>query len=95
MIRHMVFWKIEPSLDRKDVYEEMKKRLEGLVGIVPGLLSAEVGLNISRGDYDVALTSVLDSRDSLDGYQMHPAHLEVKKYVHSVICGRASIDYEF
>ena len=43
---------------------------------------------------NTALYSELESREALDIYATHPAHMEVKKFVHSVICERANCDYE-
>ena len=91
MVKHIVMWKLS---DREKVAEnaaEMKRLLEGLVGVVPGLLRAEVGAGFAG--WDVALYSELESRAALDVYATHPAHMEVKKFVHSVICERASCDY--
>lgn len=94
MIRHIVFWKICPDTDRHAAAAGIKQRLEPLVGIVPGLVSAEVGEVPAGGDWDAALCAVLESEEALRVYQTHPAHLAAKTYVHSVICGRTCVDYK-
>ena len=94
MIKHIVFWKIRNDENKQQNMEHMKTILTNLVGVVPGLISAEVGFNYNPNGYDIALYSVLESKEALDGYQEHPAHLEVKKFVHSVITDRAVTDYE-
>lgn len=94
MIKHIVFWKVRDDENKQKNMENMRKFLTDLVGVVPGLISAEVGFNCNPNGYDIALYSVLESKEALDGYQVHPAHLEVKKFVHSVITDRAVTDYE-
>lgn len=97
MVKHIVFWKLQENAEGKSKQENfqlMKQKLEGLVGIVPGLLSAQVGFNHNGGEYDVALVSELESKDALEAYRIHPAHKEVQKFVHSVICGRTAVDFE-
>jgi heme-degrading monooxygenase HmoA len=74
---------------------QMKEKLEGLVGQVPGLLTAEVSyLNFTDGGYDVALVSTHTDREALAVYQNHPAHLAVKAFVHSVVTARVCHDAE-
>lgn len=93
MICHIVFWKLKEENKAENV-AIIKQRLEALVGIVPGLLDANVGLNYNGGDYDAALVSHLESKEALDGYAVHPAHVEVKQFVHAVAVARQSVDYE-
>jgi antibiotic biosynthesis monooxygenase (ABM) superfamily enzyme len=97
MIKHIVFWKLEENAggqSKEANFRVMKEKLEALVGIVPGLLSAQVGFNYNGGDFDAALVSELESREALEAYRVHPAHKEVQKFVHSVICGRTALDFE-
>lgn len=75
--------------------EEMKKRLTALVGKVDGLISAEVGFNFNEKGYDLALYSIFKDKAALDGYQVHPDHLKVKEFVHSVITDRAVVILNF
>ena len=75
--------------------EEMKSRLTSLVGKVDGLISAEVGFNFNEKGFDLALYSIFTDKAALDGYQIHPEHLKVKEFVHSVITDRNVVDYEF
>ena len=58
----------------------------------PGLSSAQVGLGFNG--FDVGLVCTLDSREALDAYQCHPAHMAVKEYVHTVIAERVCCDFE-
>ena len=96
MVTHIVFWNLKeaPEAERAASARKMKELLEWLVGRVPGLLSAGVHQNFTPGGYDLCLVSQLTDRAALEAYQVHPAHLEVKKFVHSVVCQRAAVDYE-
>ena len=92
MVRHMVFWKLRPE-GLEEHAGEMKRRLEALVGVVPGLQKAEVA-RCFGSEWDVCLYTELASREALAAYQDHPAHRAVKEYVHAVTCGRAAADAE-
>lgn len=94
MIKHIVFWNVRNDENKESNMKEMRKKLTSLVGVVPGLISAEVGFNYNPKGYDVALYSVFESKEALDGYQVHPEHLKVKEFVHSVITERACAEYE-
>ena len=93
MVKHIVLWNLTDPAHKDENAAQMKEKLEGLVGVVPGLVSAQVGRGFSG--FDVALVSELTDRDALAVYQDHPAHREVKKFVHSVISERVSCDYDF
>ncbi len=94
MIKHIVLWKLAEPDRKAENTAQMKKMLEGLVGIVPGLLKLEVNPNINPNGFDVCLYSEFEDKAALDGYQTHPAHLECKKFVHSVISDRTAADFE-
>ena len=92
MVTHIVLWNLKDKSQKAQQGGEMKRRLEALVGVVPGLLRAEVGVGFNG--YDVALYTELEDRAALAVYGDHPAHCKVKEFVHSVICERVCCDYE-
>ena len=97
MARHIVLWKLADNAGGKSKKENMaimKEKLEGLVGQVDGLLSAQVTENFTPGGYDLCLVSTHTDAAALAAYQNHPAHLKVKEFVHTVITDRASHDTE-
>ena len=97
MIRHIVFWKLKDSAEGKTKRENgctIKEKLEALVGKIEGLISAEVGENYNGGDFDFCLNSTFADDAALKGYQTHPLHLEVRAFVHKVICDRTAVDFE-
>ena len=97
MVRHIVFWKLKEEAERRTKWENakiIKDGLEALVGVIPGLLEAEVGLNINGGEYDAALSSKFRSMDALKEYDIHPEHQKVRDFVKKVNISRVAIDYE-
>ena len=92
MVTHIVMWKLKDGETKEGAGQEMKKRLEGLVGQVPGMLDARVHIGFSG--YDLALVSHHGSRADLEVYRCPPAHMKVKGGVHAVITERAAGDFE-
>lgn len=97
MIKHIVFWNFKDSfngMDKNQIISKLKYDLEALVGVVPGLLRAEVGIGINPNGYECCLYSELESPEALAVYQSHPAHMKVKDFVASVATARAVCDFE-
>lgn len=96
MIKHIVFWNLKEEAEQGVKAENaltIKEGLEALVGVVPGLLKAEVGIGIPENGWDLCLYSEFDSKEHLEAYRSHPAHKKVQKFVHQVITERAACDY--
>ena len=56
----------------------IKSGLEGLRGIVPGLVDITVRTEgLASSNADLMLDSTFESEDALKGYAQHPAHVEV------------------
>ena len=97
MVQHIVLWKLADTAagaDKATNARLMKEKLEALVGVIPGLLEATVGFNFNGGTYDVALTTRFTDREALAVYADHPAHVEVKSFVHAVATERTCVDCE-
>jgi hypothetical protein len=78
--------------------QKMKEALEALQGEIEGLVEIEVGFDFNQSEaaYDIALYSVLESKEALAFYQNHPKHIEVaNNLVRQVATQRAVVDYEF
>lgn len=97
MIQHLVMWSFREDLQgaaREEAAEKMKKDLEALVGIVPGLISAKVLTEVlPSSTCDIALLTTLESQEALKGYAIHPEHLKVADFIKAVTCNRAALDY--
>ena len=93
MVTHMVFWKLKDG-GKEENARIIKENLEALVGVIPGLLELRVGVNISGGEYDLALCARFASMLALHGYETHPEHLRARAFVKQVAAGRAAVDFE-
>ena len=94
MIKHIVTWKLKDDIDKSIVAQNIKKELEGLLGKVENLLSAEV--NIDKSGDTLILDSTLTSFDALKEYQTHPEHVKVADtFVRPYAAQRISVDYEY
>ena len=99
MIKHIVFWRLKGREDAKSRDENaraIKDRIEGLRGKIPGMLHIEAGVDFNGSDSacDVVLYSEFESKAALDGYQDHPAHLEIAKFIADRRSERRTVDYE-
>ena len=79
-----------------NIRKGIKEGLEGLVGKVPGLISAHVQIDrLPSSNADVMLDSVIESPEALKNYAVHPEHVavangKVRPYTKSRTC----IDFE-
>jgi len=99
MVRHVILWTL------KDVYsgaqiEEIKSGikagLEGLEGKIPGLISIKVYTDGLKGsNADLMLDSSFVDEESLRGYAVHPAHVQVaNEMVRPFTATRTCLDFE-
>lgn len=99
MVKHIVLWNFVEGFSEEQKQEaagKMKELLEPIKALVPGAVEIEVLYNqLSSSNRDVALISTFETVEALETYQKHPAHVEAGKYVRSVTCNRACMDYEF
>ncbi len=97
MVRHIVLWNFVEGLsdaERAKAGEKMKALLEPIKELVPGALEIQVVKNdLASSNRDIALISSFETEEALAVYQNHPAHVEAGKYVWSVTCNRACMDY--
>lgn len=81
MVKHVILWNLKEEYsaeEKEQIKKGIKEGLEGLKGVVPGLLEIEISINpLPSANCDVMLYSVLESEEALKGYAVHPAHVEV------------------
>jgi hypothetical protein len=99
MIKHIVMWRVkdrENAATREESCRAIKQKIEALRGRIPGLLRIEAGVDFNGSDtaMDVVLYSEFESRAALDGYQVHPAHQEMAKFIGDRRSERRIVDYE-
>ena len=99
MIHHIVMWQLKEDIEetkQASIRANAKVQLEGLKGIIPGLLSVKVITDLlDSSTHDMALVTTLESKEALEAYQSHPAHVEVANtYIRPFVCNRSCLDYE-
>lgn len=100
MVKHIILWTLNPELSEKEketVKADIKEGLEGLVGKVPGLISAKVHIDgrLASSNADLMLDSTLESEEALKGYAVHPAHVAVANgKVRPYTVQRVCLDFE-
>jgi len=98
MVKHIVLWNFVDTLtkeERDNAYLKMKELLVPIKDLVPGAVEIQVVKNeLESSNKDVALISTFETEEALKAYQVHPAHVEAGKFVCSVTCDRACLDYE-
>ena len=100
MIKHIVIWKLNNKTLPLEECEDalaIKDALENLVGKIPGLLKAEVGVDFRGKETsgDIVLYSEFESKEALENYQDHPEHVQVgRDIVRPRTFDRKMIDYQ-
>ena len=79
MVKHVILWKLTDDLaDKASVKAGIKAGLEGLKGVVPGLVDIRVITDgLASSNADVMLDSTLADEAALKAYAVHPAHVAV------------------
>ena len=99
MVKHIILWQLKDEFseeEKMNIRKGIKEGLEGLVGKVPGLISAHVQIDrLPSSNADVMLDSVIESPEALKNYAVHPEHVavangKVRPYTKSRTC----IDFE-
>jgi hypothetical protein len=100
MVKHIILWKLkaEYSGDKKaEILSGIKKNLEALAGVVPGLTDIKVNCEnvLASSNADLMLDSTLESAEALKGYAVHPAHVAAADtFVRPFTEVRLCLDYE-
>lgn len=79
MVKHVILWKLKDNLaDVPSVKAGIKAGLEGLMGVIPGLVEIKVQTEgLPSSNADVMLDSTFVDAAALKAYATHPAHVEV------------------
>ena len=95
MLTHIVVWKYRADVS-ESMREEHRAQLRSLGNIVPGIQSLSVGSDTlhSPRSYDTGLVAIFRDRSVLDAYTVHPDHVKVVEFGHSVIETMAKVDFE-
>ncbi len=98
MIKHIILWQLKDELSesaKNNVKIQIKKGLEDLVGIVPGLVDVKVQIDsLPSSNTDIMLDSTVEDETALHSYAIHPAHVAVKDNIIAPnVKSRYCIDY--
>ncbi|MDA3907851.1 MAG: Dabb family protein [Sulfurimonas sp.] len=94
MIVHIVMFKFKD--ENKDAnIEEVTKRLNALVNLIPALKSMEVGVDFNKSQraLDLSLYSTFWDKEDLESYAVHPEHLKVVELIKEVTLEAKVVDY--
>ena len=96
MVKHIILWTLKEEFNNEDVKKGIKTGLEGLKGIIDGLVEIKVQTEkLTSSNADVMLYSVFESVDDLKNYATHPAHVKVAdEKVRPFTATRSCIDFE-
>lgn len=94
MIVHIVMFRFKEENKEQNI-SQAKEMLEALVEKIEELVSMEVGVNFdaSQRAFDLSLYSKFSSKEDLEVYALHPAHLEVVAFIKSVTVESKVVDY--
>ena len=99
MYTHIVLWKLKENdngMNRTQLAQEVKRRLDKLPSHIPEIITYETGINV--GDYsasffDVSLVSTFENKDTFWAYTKYPVHDEVVAYIQSIQEAEEIVDY--
>jgi len=99
MIKHIVLWRLNESAyknDKQTNAQILKEKLLAMNGKIAGIIKIEVGFDFSneKDSSDVVLYSEFDCKESLQQYQVHPDHQEIKNWLSEVRYERRVVDYQ-
>lgn len=82
MVKHIILWKLKSELSEQEKQSAklaIKEGLEGLKGVVPGLVDIKVLIDgrLDSSNADIMLDSTMENEEALKVYAQHPAHLAV------------------
>jgi len=94
MITHIVLLKLQ-NRDQESI-EKMKEVILSMKGKIECLRDLTVAADFfhAKISYDVAMIAQFDSKEDLNMYLAHPAHIEVGKYIENIQAKVVAVDYE-
>ena len=94
MIVHIVMFKFKDENKEANI-EEVTKKLNALVELIPSLKSMEVGVDFNKSQraFDLSLYSTFWDKEDLEAYAVHEEHLKVVKLIKEVTLESKVVDY--
>ncbi len=99
MVKHVILWQLKEELigeEKENVKAGIKAGLEGLQGVIEGLLDIKVYTNgLPSSNADLMLDSTFTSEEALKNYATHPSHVKVAdEKVRPYTKQRSCLDFE-
>ncbi len=99
MFKHIVLWQLKESAHGRSQAENarlLKEKFEALKGVIPGLKTVEVGIDMMGGEdsADLSLYTEFETRAAFEAYYVHPAHKAILPLLREARSERRVIDYE-
>jgi hypothetical protein len=94
MLTHIVCWKYKAETT-EEMREEHLAKLKNLPGLIPNILSFNVGkdiLHLERS-FDTGLTSTFADEAALEAYTIHPEHQKVAAMGKQIAERVVSVDF--
>ncbi|KAJ5904092.1 Dimeric alpha-beta barrel [Penicillium tannophilum] len=98
-VYHIVLFRLKEGITPAQV-ETWAQVAKGMVGKIPGLVSLEantplpISLPRSKG-FDMGIVAVLDKKETIAEYAVHPAHMEVHRMREELCEDTLAYDLEF
>ena len=97
MITHIVMWSFQDELsntEKEEAGATIKQKVEALKDVIPGIIDLKIIVNeFEASTRDILLFGVYETVESLNAYQIHPAHMEAGAYIKSKTKDRVCFDY--
>ena len=81
MVKHVILWVLKDELsesEKAEVKKGIKEGLEGLKGVIPGLIDIRVNIDsLPSSNADLMLDSAFEDEEALKAYSVNPAHVAV------------------
>ncbi len=99
MVKHIILWQLKDELtgeEKETVKLGIKEGLEGLQGVIDGLVEIKVYTNgLPSSNADVMLDSTFTSEEALKAYAIHKEHVKVAdEKVRPYTKTRSCLDFE-
>ena len=99
MVKHVILWQLKDEYteeQKAQIKAEIKEKLEGLQGRIPGLLEMKIQTeSFKASNADFMLDSTFEDEAALKGYAIHPEHVKVAdEKVRPYTKTRSCLDFE-